>query len=73
MQKDIDGVPIGVALDATKHTVKGKIIRMPIDINDTEAVGKALKQEIEDWLEKNKGSKGYKDVIHAFYNYDSVD
>lgn len=72
LEKDIIGVSIGVALDAMKHTLNGEIIRMPIDINDTEAVGKALKDEIEKWLEKNKGSKGYKNVAHSFYNYDLV-
>jgi len=60
LEKGIDGVSVGVSLDAMVHTKKGKIIRMPIDINDTEAVGKAIKEDIENWLNENKGAKGYK-------------
>ncbi len=92
LDKDIEGISIGVGLDATisslnkdikknsagidfdtmAYNLRGKIIRTPIDINDVEAVGKALKEEIENWLKKNKDKKGYKNVAHTFYNYDIV-
>lgn len=72
LEKNLDGVSVGVSLDAMKSTKDGKIIRMPIDINDTEAVGKALKEEIEDWMKKNKDTKGYKNAAHVFYNYDII-
>lgn len=72
LENNLDGVSIGVSLDAMESNKYGEIIRMPIDLNDTETVGKALKAEIEDWMEKNKGAKGYKNVAHVFYNYDIV-
>ena len=70
--KDIKGISVGVDFDAIARNLKGKIIRKPVDINDVEAVGKVLKKEIEDWLKQNKGKKGYKNAVHAFYNYDII-
>lgn len=67
-----EGVFVGITLDAIKTNTETMGITPPIDINDNQAIGKALKEEIEDWMEKNKGAKGYKDVAHVFYNYDIV-
>lgn len=72
IDNDIDGVCVGRSLDATVHTRKGEIIRRPIDINDINAVGKAIKEDIESWMKKNKGEKGYKKNSCVWYNYDII-
>lgn len=70
LEKDIDGVHVGMTMNAIVHDSNGELKSLPIDTDDTEAVGKRLKEDIEEWLENNKGAKGYKDVAHSFYNYD---
>ena len=69
LEKDIDGVHIGVTMNAIVHDSNGELKSLPIDTDDTGAVGKRLKEEIEEWLKNNKGAKGYKDSAHSFYNY----
>lgn len=73
LEKDLEGVSVGVSLDALITSREGEIIRTPIDINDMEAVGKALKEDIDKWLEENQGAKGYKSAAHVLYNYDLVE
>lgn len=73
LEKELEGAFIGVNLDATISTRDKKVISTPIDINDVESVGRALKEEIENWLRENRAAKGYKNVVRTFYNYDIVD
>lgn len=65
VKKEQKGVSIGMMLDVTKTI--GHTYMPAIDINDKQAVGEALKKEIEDWLEKNKGLSGYKSRPNVFY------
>lgn len=70
LEKDIDGVNVGMTMNAIVHDSNGELKSLPIDTDNKEAVEKRLKEEIEEWLENNKGAKGYKDIAHSFYNYD---
>lgn len=70
LEKDIDGVHIGVRMNAIVHDSNGELKSILIDTYDTEEVGKRLKEEIEEWLENNKDAKGYKDSAHSYYDYD---
>jgi len=70
LEKDIDGVNVGMTMNAIVHDSNGELKSLPIDTDNKEAVEKRLKEDIEEWLENNKGAKGYKDIAHSFYNYD---
>lgn len=70
LEKDIEGVYIGLNLNAISHDKNKELKSLPIDTNDVNEVGKRLKKEIEEWLQNNRGAEGYKDSAHSFYNYD---
>lgn len=53
-----EGVLVGDTLDATKIDPKDESVEPAIDIENTQAVGKAIAKEIEDWLKENEGSEG---------------
>lgn len=62
VDNEIEGVVIG-SLDAVISNQGG-------DISDNEELGKKIKEDIEDWMEKNKGRKGYDITPPVQYNYE---
>lgn len=74
--REVENEQEGVSLDGMLDVPKtiGNTYKPAIDINDKQAVGEALKKEIENWLEKNKGKKGYEalpNLIHFFNEKES--